>query len=301
MHEFLEALRDPDFPLLRYALLTGLASSVAFGIIGSLVVARRLTYLAAAISHSIFGGIGAALYLQGAHGVAWCDPMFGAVVAAIGAALVVGLASLYARQREDTVLSAVWVLGMAVGLLLMRNTPGYADPMSFLFGDINYLSRRELACVLGLDVLVVTLALCFRNKLVAVCFDEEFAALRGLRAKRYFLFLLCLVSLSVVLLVRVVGIVLVIALLTLPAAAAGQFARRFWHMMALGTVICAACIVAGLALSYQFDLLGGFQLPTGATIVGLAAGCYLAAIALRRLAARRRDYRPSPAGSPPWR
>lgn len=286
MREFLEALGDPDFPLLRYALLTGLASSVAFGIIGSLVVARRLTYLAAAISHSIFGGIGAALYLQGAHGLDWCDPMLGAAVAAVVSALVVGLASLHARQREDTVLSAVWVLGMAVGLLLMRNTPGYVDPMSFLFGDINYLSHRDLAWVLALDGLVVALALCFRNKLVAVCFDEEFAALRGLRSKAYFLFLLCLVSLSVVLLVRVVGIVLVIALLTLPAAAAGQFARRFWHMMALGTAICAGCVVGGLALSYQFDLPGGFQLPTGATIVALSAGCYLAAIVFRRLAGR---------------
>jgi zinc transport system permease protein len=280
MGEFLEALRDPDIPFLRYALLAGVLSSFALGILGSYVVARRITYLAAAISHSVLGGIGAALYLQRAHGLDWCDPMYGAVLAALASALVIGSASLYARQREDTVISAVWSVGMAAGLLLLYKTPGYTEPMSYLFGDINYITRADLWLIVALDAAVVLLAVAFRNKLAAVCFDEEFAELRGLRAKAYYLFLLCLVALGVVLLVRVVGIVMVIALLTLPAAAASQFARRLWQMMTLATLFCAVFIVFGLAASYRFEL------PTGPAIIVLAAGAYLLAVGLRRLGRR---------------
>ena len=276
MGEFVEAVFDPEIPFLRYALLAGVMSSVAFGILGTYVVTRRLTYLAAAISHSVLGGIGAALYLQRSVGLAWCDPMLGATVSALAAALIIGLASIYARQREDTVISAVWAVGMAVGLLLLHLTPGYTEPMSYLFGDINYISRNDLWLIVGLDALVVGLAVCFRNKLAAVCFDEEFAELRGLHSKAYYLFLLCLVALTVVLLVRVVGIVMVIALLTVPAAAAGQFARRLWQMMALATAFCGVFVVAGLGISYRLEV------PTGPAIIVLAAGFYLAAMLARR-------------------
>jgi zinc transport system permease protein len=276
MGEFFEAIVDPAYPFLRYALLAGVLSSPAFGILGTYVVARRLTYLAAAISHSVLGGIGAALFLNQVVGLTWCDPMLGAVASALIAALVIGGASLYARQREDTVISAVWSVGMASGVLLLHYTRGYTDPMSYLFGAIDFVARGDLWLILGLDALVVGLAVCFRNKLAAVCFDEEFAALRGLRAKVYYLFLLCLVALTVVLLVRVVGIVMVIALLTLPAAAASQFSRRLWQMMALATLLCAVFVVVGLGISYRFEL------PSGPAIILLAAGFYLVSMLARR-------------------
>jgi len=266
--ELAAALFDPHVPLLRYALVAGLLASVAFGILGSYVVVRRITYLAAAIAHCVLGGIGAAVYLQHRAGWEWLDPMYGAVVAALIGALLIGLVSLFAREREDTVIGAVWVAGMAVGLLLFRATPA-VDPMSYLFGDINYLGRSDLWLIAGLDVLIVVLAVGLRNKLLAVCFDEQFVELRGVGSRTHYLLLLCLVGLTVVLMVRLVGIVLVVALLSLPAAAAGHLARRFWQMMLLATLLCMAYVGGGLGASFVWGL------PTGPMIVLVAAGAYL--------------------------
>jgi zinc transport system permease protein len=270
MAEFLDALRDPDIPFLRYALLAGVLSSVASGIVGTYVVTRRISYIAAAISHCVLGGLGAAVYLDKVVGLTWCDPMHGAAAAAVLAAVVIGLVSLYARQREDTVIGALWAIGMAVGLIFFARIPGYVDPMSYLFGDILLIGRRDLWLVAGLDLLVVALSVGFYNKLLAACFDEEFAELRGIRVKLYYLLLLCLTALTVVLLVRVVGIVMVIGLLTLPAAVAGHFSRQLWHMMVLAVILCAVLIALGLGLSYSFDL------PTGPVIIVVAGGTYLA-------------------------
>ena len=270
MSEFLKALFYPGVPVIRYALVAGLLSSVALGIIGTYVVTRRISYIAGAISHSVLGGIGAALYAQAVWHCRWCDPMLGAVAAALLSALVIGGVSLRAKQREDTVIGAIWSVGMAVGLLFFAKTPGYADPMSYLFGDILLLTRGDLFCVLALDALVIVLGVVFYNKFQAVCFDQEFAELRGVRVKAYYMLLLCLTALTIVILVRVVGIVLVIALLTLPAAVAGHFSRQLWEMMVLAVAACMVMTAAGLAVSFHTGL------PCGPVIIMLAAAVYLA-------------------------
>jgi len=277
MLEFLQALRDPDIAFLRYALSAGLLAGIAFGIIGSYVVVKRISYLAGAIAHCVLGGIGAALYLQQVHGLAWADPMLGALFAALSAALIIGLVSIYAREREDTVISALWVLGMAVGILLIAKTPGYTDPMSYLFGNILMISSADVWIILALDFIIVTISILFYNRLQAVCFDEEFARLRGLNSRLLYLLLLSLTALTIVLLVRIVGIIMVVALLSLPAAIAGQFCGRLWQMMLVAAVLSMGCIAAGLCLSYSFDL------PSGATIVLLAGSVYLACFGLKAL------------------
>jgi zinc transport system permease protein len=264
---------------MRYALAVGVLSSLALGVIGTYVVTRRISYIGGAISHCVLSGIGLGLFLQVVVGCPWCHPMYGAVLAALASALIIGLVSLYARQREDTVIGAVWAVGMAVGLLFFAKTPGYTDPMSYLFGDILMISSRDLWHVLALDVLVAGLGLLFYHKFLAVCFDEEFAALRGVSVKFYYLLLLCLTALTVVLLVRVVGIVMVVALLTLPAAVAGYFSRQLWQMMLLATLACAVFITLGLAISYPYDL------PSGPVIIVLAAAVYLVVIVGSRLKA----------------
>lgn len=277
MLEFFQALRDPDIAFLRYALTAGLLAGIAFGIIGSYVVVKRISYLAGAIAHCVLGGIGAALYLQQVHGLAWADPMLGALFAALAAALIIGLVSIYASEREDTVISALWVLGMAVGILLIAKTPGYTDPMSYLFGNILMITPADVWIVLILDGIIVTLSILFYNRLQAVCFDEEFARLRGLNSRLLYLLLLGLTALTIVLLVRIVGIIMVVALLSLPAAIAGQFCGRLWQMMLVAAVLSMACIAAGLCLSYSLDL------PSGATIVLLAGSAYLACFGLKAL------------------
>jgi zinc transport system permease protein len=279
MTEFFDTLRD--IPFFRDALLVGLLASVSLGIVGSYVVTRRITYIAAAISHCVLGGIGAAFYLQKVVGWNWCDPIAGALVAALLSAIVIGLVSLYARQREDTVISAVWAIGMAIGLVFFAKTPGYVDAMSYLFGNILLISTHDVWLVIAMDVVVVVLGLGFYPKLLALCFDEEFAALRGVRVKLYYLLLLCLTALTVVLLVRVVGIVLVIALLTLPAAVAGHFARQLWQMMALAVLCCMLFVTTGIAVSYPSNL------PSGPVIILIAGATYLLVALVTRLRKQR--------------
>ncbi|MCK4412538.1 MAG: metal ABC transporter permease [Candidatus Eisenbacteria sp.] len=276
MVEFFQALADPDAAFLRYAFVTGLLASVAFGMMGTYVVARRISFIAGAISHSVLGGIGASLYLQQVAGWQWCHPMVGAVFSALAAAVIIGIVTLRARQREDTVIGAIWAIGMAAGLLFIAKTPGYFDAMSYLFGNILLISRGDLWLVLALDVLVVVIAIVFYNRLLAVCFDEEFARVRGVNVEFYYLLLLCLTALTIVLLVRVVGIVMVIALLTLPAAIAGQLSRQLWQMMLIAILLCVLFVAVGLGVSYAHDL------PSGPTIIAIAGLVYLASLALGR-------------------
>ncbi len=269
MTDFLNILTDPDLPFFRYAVITGLLASIPFGIIGTYVVVRRISYIAGAISHCILGGIGGALYLEKAVGISWITPLHGAIAVALFAAIVLSLVSFFSKQREDSVIGALWAGGMAMGLLFLAKTPGYVDPMSYLFGNILLITRGDIFLILGLDILVISVVALFYNKFLALCFDEEYASLRGIRTRWMYLLLLCLTALTIVLLVRIVGIVMVIALLTLPAAIAGNFARNLWQMMLCSTMFCSFFIVLGLGTSYQLDL------PSGPVIIVIAACFYL--------------------------
>jgi len=268
MSDFLHAVLTYEF--MQRALLAGVLASVACGIVGSYVVTRRITYIAGSISHCVLGGIGAAKYLQTVHGWSLFHPLYGALLASLLAAFLIGIVSLKAKEREDTVIGAVWAIGMAVGVLFISKTPGYStDLMSYLFGNILMVSKADLWLIALLDAVVVLVGILFYKPLLAVCFDSEFARLRGLRVEAYYLLLLGLTALTVVLLVTVVGLVMVIALLTLPAATAGHFSRVLWKMMAWATLLSLAFTTLGLAVSYKPDL------PAGATVIVIAGAAYL--------------------------
>jgi zinc transport system permease protein len=217
MNELLTALMAPDLPFLRYGLLTGLLASISFGIIGTFVVVRRISYLAGAISHCILAGIGGGLYLQTVVGLSWFTPMQGAVVVALASAVILAQVSRRAGQREDSIIGALWSGGMAIGYLFIAKTPGYFDPNSYLFGNILLITKQDLLFVAALDVVIVAVVCLLYNKLLALCFDEEYTLLRGVHTQWLHLLLLCLTALTIVLLIRIVGIIMVIALLTLPA------------------------------------------------------------------------------------
>lgn len=269
MTEFLAALTDHAF--LRTALLAGLLASVGCGVIGSYVVVKRIAFLAGGIAHSVLGGMGAALY----YGF---DPILGALLAAVVAALIIGVVRLAWRAQEDTLVGAIWAIGMAIGILYIAKTPGYsADLMSYLFGNILLVPPRDLWLMAGLDLgLVLTVALCYRQFL-AVSFDEEFARLRGVPVAFFYLLLLCLIAVTVVLLIQVVGLILVIALLTLPAAVAGHWVHSLGGMMAIATLLGAALTSSGLALAYVPDL------PAGPTMILLAGAVYVLSAVVSRL------------------
>ncbi len=286
MTEFFHDIAQPQNVLLRSALLAGLLASVSCGVIGTYVVTRRITYIAGGIAHCVLGGMGAARYAQTVLGWDWAEPLLGAVLAALAAAAIIGVISLRAKEREDTVIGAVWAIGMAVGILFIARTPGYnTDLMSYLFGNITLVSKSNLWLLAELDIVVVAAGLAFYNQFQAVCFDEEFARLRGLRVEAYYLALLGLTAVTVVLLVYVVGIVMVIALLTLPAAIAGRMLGRMWQVMLLASVLCMLFTTGGLAVSY------GPELPAGATTIALAGAAYVVLLIIprrRRLSAQGR-------------
>lgn len=279
MREFWEALTDPDIAFLRTAMVMGLLASVAFGMTGSLVVVKRISYVAGAISHAVLGGIGAALYFQRAHGVAWLHPLLGALVAALLAAVVISWIRNLHFEREDSVIGAVWAVGMATGLVFIAKTPGFTDPMSYLFGNILILNRTDLILVSLLDLLLLAIFLLQYNRLQALCFDEELARLRGVRVGWYYTLLLCIVACTVVLLVSVVGVVLVVALLTIPAAMAGRHARSLGGMMSVASLLTLIFISLGIFLGFIGDW------PVGPAIILLAGAAYL----LQSLVARRRS------------
>lgn len=282
MGEFFQALLDPDLVFLRYALFLGLIGSIPLGAVGTFVVARRISYLAAAIAHSALGGIGAALYCRSVFGWEWLHPMLGALVVALAAAGLIGWVSLRSRQREDALIGSIWVTGMAVGLLFIARTPGYVDPMAYFFGDILLVSASDLWIAGGVGVLILGVLGMWHRQIIAVCFDAEYASIRGVRADWVYMLLLMLTALTVVIMVSFVGIVLVIALLTLPPAIAALGARNLWRMLFVAILLNVAFVFTGLGLSFSLDL------PSGPSVILIAALTYLVANGFSRLSGGRK-------------
>jgi len=272
MFEFIEVLKSHGF--MQNAVIIGLLASIACGVMGTYVVVKRIVFISGGISHTALGGMGIAYY-YGYH------PIHGAVVSALIAAVIIGLVSLRYHQYEDTIIGALWAIGMAVGIVFIYRTPGYSiDLMSYLFGNILMVKRESIYLLASLDALIIVLVFLFHKRFLAVCFDEEYTELQGISVVTIYLLLLCLIALTVVILIQVVGIILVIALLTLPAATARYYARSLVQMMILASLLGAVFTTSGLIVSYQPDL------PAGATIILIAGLAYLLATVFKGLTLR---------------
>lgn len=274
MTAFFTALAEHEF--LQSALIAGLLASVGCGVMGTYVVVKRIAFLAGGIAHSVLGGMGVALYFG-------YDPLTGALVAAVAAALLIGWVRLQWKVQEDTLIGALWAIGMAVGILFIAKTPGYqTDLISYLFGNILLVPRESLWFMVALDALLLSIVGAYHRQFLAVVFDEELARLRGIPVTFFYLLLLVSVAITVVLLIQVVGLILVLALLTLPAAVAGHYVHSLGAMMLLATLLGSAVSTLGLALSYGPDL------PVGPTIILLAGALYIVSALFTHARARRR-------------
>jgi len=263
-------------PFLMMALFAGIAASFTSGIIGSYVVVKRIVFISGSISHSVLGGMGLFLWLKRTYNIEWLSPIQGALVAALISAFLIGWIHLKYRQREDTVIAAIWSTGMAIGVIFIAFTPGYnVELMNFLFGNILWVSKSDVEMLLWLDGIVLVATVLFHQKFLAVCFDETQAALQGIKVPAYYLLLLGLVAISVVVLIQVVGAILVIAMLAIPAAIAGGFTTRLTHMMAIAVLLGCLFTIVGLSASYQLNW------PPGATIALIAALFYLLSLIKR--------------------
>jgi zinc transport system permease protein len=253
------------------ALLIGVLSGLACGIVGSFVVLKKISAISGSIAHASFGGIGIAYFFS-------FNPVLGALLFSIISAVNIGLISYKNKKQEDASIGAIWAIGMAVGLVFIYLTPGYAaDLMTYLFGNILLSSGRDVIYMLALDIFIIfSIAFLFKW-LVAIIFDEEFAAITNIKVLPLYLFLLILTALSVVILIRSVGVILVIALLTLPAASAQLISKKFLNIIIIAVILAILSNLLGIFLSYYLNL------PSGPTIVLTAAVIYLVVLIKKRL------------------
>ncbi len=273
MNEFYIALSEYSF--LQNAIIACLLASIGCGVIGSYVVVKKISFLTGGIAHSVLAGMGMAYFYN-------ASPIMGAMVAAIISSILIGWINLRWKENEDVLIAAFWSAGMAIGILFLSRTPGYnVDLMSYLFGNILLITADGLWLMLCLDILVLTVVLIYYKQFLASVFDEEFARLRGINTEIFYILLLCLISITIVILIQLVGLILVIALLTLPAAIANQYVTSLYKMFFLSIVICVAISVSGVAISYGPDL------PTGSVIVLLACASYFVSVFIKRFINRK--------------
>lgn len=250
----------------QHALWMGLLCSIACGIIGSYVVIKRISFISGSIAHSAFGGIGLS-YLLG------INPLLGATGFGMITALLIGYVKFKFKQQEDTLIGVIWALGMAIGIICIQLTQGYAaDLFSYMFGNILLISQTDLWIVGSLDVgIIICVGLLF-NPLRALTFDEEYAEILNIPVKKIYLLLLELITLTTVILLKAVGIILVIALLTLPAATAKNLTNNLKTMMGLAVGLGCLCTTCGILLSYSLNL------PSGPLIIVLSSITYLVSL-----------------------
>lgn len=259
-----------SFPFMQHALLAGLLVSVATGIMGSLVVANRMVFVTGGIAHAAYGGVGLALFL----GIA---PLAGAAGFAVAAALVMGSLMYKYRQRADTIIGVTWAAGMAFGILLTDLAPGYGgDVMSYLFGSILAVSNDDLLAMVLLDGTVLAFVLIAYRSLMAMSYDPEFARLRGVPTRALYLLTVVLTALTVVVAIRVVGLILVIALMTIPVFIGEKFVKTPGGAMGAAVLLGALFTLGGLAWAYAFDL------SAGASIIFTACAAFFLSLGVRR-------------------
>ncbi|MCK5085667.1 metal ABC transporter permease [Candidatus Parcubacteria bacterium] len=245
------------------ALLIGILASIACGVIGPFVVAKKISFLGGGIAHSSFGGIGLAYFFG-------FNPLIGAIVFSVLSALGIGVVSKKFKDRDDTIIGAMWSLGMAIGLVFIYLTPGYsADLFSYLFGNILMTSSADLILAVILNIIILTSVFVFYRWFSAIIFDEEFAEVTNIAVFPIYLFLLCLVALTIVILIRIVGVILVIALLTLPAATAQTFNKSFKKIIFYSIIFGCLFTTVGIFLSYYLNM------PSGPMIIFVAVFVYL--------------------------
>jgi zinc transport system permease protein len=244
----LEAL---SYPFIQNALMAGLLVSMASGIIGSLIVVNRMVFLAGGIAHTAYGGIGMAVFFG--------LPIFlGASVFAVGSALIIAMITLKHRERMDTFIGLMWAVGMAVGVVLIDLTPGYnADFMSYLFGSILAVSQEDLWFMGGLLALIIFIMTFWYRDILAVSYDSEYANLRGINVRFFYTLILVLSALTVVVAIKVVGLILVIALLTIPVYIAEKLSTTLYMMMILSGIFSSVFTLLGLYVAYEYDIASG--------------------------------------------
>lgn len=263
-------------PFLQTALFAGLAASIAAGIVGSYVVSKRIVFISGSISHAVLGGIGFFVFLKYITGSIGFSPLLGSLLSAIVFAYLIGAIHIRYKQREDTVIAAIWTIGMSLGVIFISVVPGSgAELMNFLFGNLLWASQRDIWLLLLLDIfIIVTCALCHK-RFLAICFDETQSYLQRQPVKFLYFLLLTLVAITVVLMIQVIGAILVISLLCLPAAIANILTSCLSKIIYLSVLLSCLFTFLGIFLAYTLNW------PPGATIALIITISYFLSLPLK--------------------
>lgn len=251
-----------NYQFMQNAVIASLLASIVCGIIGVIIIEKKLVMMSGGIAHTAYGGVGLG-YLLG------FEPMFGAIGFSIAAAVGIGYVKRKGGTSSDVLIALFWSLGMALGVAFVGMMPGYPpDLTSYLFGNILSVTKSDINMMAVITFVVVSIFIIYFNDWKAYLFDDEFAKIIGMKTTFLEYLLLILVALTVVVLIRVAGIILVISLLTAPAATAGLLSRnlrnRIFISILLGMVFC----LTGLFISYTYNI------ASGATIIILSVVVY---------------------------
>jgi len=243
------------YEFFRNALLAAVLAAVSCGIIGTYIVSKRIVFISGGITHASFGGIGIGYFFG-------FNPIAGAAVFAVLSALGIEYSTRKTEIREDSAIAILWALGMAIGIIFIYLTPGYTpNLMTYLFGNILIVNQTDLLLLLVLCIIIIAFFLLQFKNILYIAFDEEYAKARRLPVNLIKYLMISLIALTIVFNIRVVGIILVISLLSIPQTIANMFVKRFHGIMILSVLIALLGTVSGLMLSYVFDI------PSGAAII----------------------------------
>lgn len=270
----IEALQ---FEFMRNALLAGMLAGIICGVIGTFVVVNRIVFISGGIAHAAYGGIGLAFYFGFSY-------LIGILGFSLFIAFIMALISIRARHRSDTFIGVLWAVGMAVGVILLDLKPGYnVDLMSYLFGSILTVPVSDLRLMTILDGLIIITVGYFYRDFVSLSYDDEFSRIRGIPVNFLYFLLIAMIALTVVMTIQVVGLILIIALLTISPYISEKISGSLFQMMVYSVILNIFFILIGLGLSYAYNL------TSGATIIMVAAAGFFLSLAFGRIKLKPSD------------
>ena len=244
-----------NYTFFQHALLGSLFASIACGIIGTYIVTRRLVFISGGITHASFGGIGIGLYTG-------ISPILGAAIFSVLSAFGVEWLSKRKDMREDSAIAVFWTFGMAVGIIFSFLAPGFTPDLStFLFGNILTITLSDIWMLAILSLVLIGFFTCFLTTIIYIAFDREYARSQRIPVRLFEYILMMFIALTIVACLRMIGIVLVISLLTLPQMTSNLFTHSFKKIIFMSIGIGFMSCIGGLLLSYQL------QVPSGASII----------------------------------
>ena len=250
--------------MISNSVYASLLLSIAIGIIGSLIVFNKATAITGSIAHGSFGGIGIGVFLG-------INILLSTTIFTIILALILSVIAIYYKHRLDSLIGVIWAVGMSVGIIFLNLTPGYnADALSYLFGNILLIENKDLFMMIGVDLILLISIILLYNRFLAMSYDMDFLKVRGINASFLYTYFLILTSITIVMSVKSIGIILILALFTIPPLIAEKFTKKFYQMIILSSLLSSIFIISGIVISYFYDLA-----PTPIIVIIAAIGLFL--------------------------